>query len=623
MLLAALAVVPLAVAVPASAAPVPTCAPSAAVFGVEENGDLFTYPHNEPETGLASWGAKRVIGTGWNAGNTLAGPNGVFYSVRATGQLLRYRWNGVGWDSQNGSQSRAIPGEYWAELAQPGNRNRITIDSTGTIFALTPFGLRAWNYEKDLPEGRQGALIGDATGESYDHIVATGEGVFYTVAHWDGSLYRFHYDVTTNRWLQYAQKVGTGWGIFSRLFSAGGDTIYAVAPSNNPDLLWYHYDSASGKWANSGAAKAIGTGWRSLREVRADPAKCAAPERPAPPARVSLPMPSGQRPTLRLNTREEFAVARVDDNGHVLVGTQNPPGSDQISWTSSHSAARPLTGAVSIGSNASGALLVSALDIDGTVRQVVIPAAPKPATAVNQGGPFTAVVSPARSRFSGEAAGGTSFAVDGEGVLWTARQHPDGRNEPWLSTGVQVGTDFTISDTPASENSSIVAYRTPTGEVEVRRFVPGVGLTAARKAPGFLVVGAPQIAATSGSTYRVHLTARGVDGTIRTQVETPTGFAGWTDISGGRTFTGEPVTVATRAGLLEVFARTAGDVVVRTGEVSTPTGYTWRPWQTGVGTSVVDPRVALSESGTMRVLLVSATGKYTLPALPALPPLPR
>ena len=41
-----------------------TCNSAVNVFGVTTAGDVFVYPHNEPETGTTNWGSRRTIGSG-------------------------------------------------------------------------------------------------------------------------------------------------------------------------------------------------------------------------------------------------------------------------------------------------------------------------------------------------------------------------------------------------------------------------------------------------------------------------------------------------------------------------------------------------------------------------------
>lgn len=118
-------------------------------------------------------------------------------------------------------------------------------------------------------------------------IVAAGDGVFYVrETDWDnGALYRFHYQADSQRWVQYAKPVdGGGWNMHRRVFSPGGDVLYAVENNTEGTLWWYRWLDSSGTWATP---RPIGGGWPADWQIGAMTDGCSAsglpvPRRPAP-----------------------------------------------------------------------------------------------------------------------------------------------------------------------------------------------------------------------------------------------------------------------------------------------------------------------------------------------------
>jgi hypothetical protein len=112
----------------------------------------------------------------------------------------------------------------------------------------------------------------------YNSITAAGDGVLYarTPA---GALFRYEYSFADNRWLQIAEPIGTGWQMFSEIFSPGADILYARGSSisTGPVLRWYKRDDTTDTWAPlaaDGAGKVVGYGWTTELHVSADPSAC-------------------------------------------------------------------------------------------------------------------------------------------------------------------------------------------------------------------------------------------------------------------------------------------------------------------------------------------------------------
>lgn len=256
-----------------------TCNPAVTVFGVTQSGSLFVYPHQEPENGDWSWGAKRSgVGSGWNIGRTLAGPGGVVYSmVAGNGELRRHLWNGNGWDTFDGGAPYRVVGNGWSRYTQAEHRNKVTVDEKGRLYEIDTEGhlkVFVWDDAGDdwTLETRGGKTI--TTGwNRYDLLVAAGDGVLYARKP-NGELFRSRYHAGSDQLVQDDSRVGNGWHRFNRIFSPGGDILYGTRADNGGELLWYRYLEDTKKWANSSRGKLVGTGWYDELDVVATTDDC-------------------------------------------------------------------------------------------------------------------------------------------------------------------------------------------------------------------------------------------------------------------------------------------------------------------------------------------------------------
>ncbi|GAA1029880.1 MULTISPECIES: tachylectin-related carbohydrate-binding protein [Amycolatopsis] len=101
----------------------------------------------------------------------------------------------------------------------------------------------------------------------------------------DGNLYRFQYDFASARWVQRDKLVGTGWQLFSEIFSPGADILYGRGSYGHspfdgqvgPVLRWYRYSANTDSWAPSaadGGGVPVGSGWNTEIHVAAAPDSC-------------------------------------------------------------------------------------------------------------------------------------------------------------------------------------------------------------------------------------------------------------------------------------------------------------------------------------------------------------
>ncbi|GAA2970462.1 hypothetical protein GCM10010483_13140 [Actinokineospora diospyrosa] len=565
------------------------CTAAVNVFGVEPDGRMFVYPHNEPETGVASWGAKHYIGSGWNGGTTYAAPGGYIHHI-TTGnrQHRRYQWTGSGWASFGGGQ--------YQDLGVVDPSTRPLVDEQGRFYKQDDrrFFVSSWDD--------QGRLTADEVPLSpavRPNVITSGSSAFFARA--DGDLYRYRFDFENNRWLTIGERIGAGFGVFKRLISAGGGVLYGVANDPAGTLVWYRYDDQKREWANNGIGKVVGSGWGALAEVTAS--GCAAPDQQSNP----LPGPRGERPRLVYNpATRTFEAAWVNNSGELLYGKENPQDPTAITWTAL-TGYQNHTGAVSaLRDGGTGRLLLSAPSQDGRGRMYVQQPDGSFGSGTGIGGRFT--VGPVlTSAFANDVA---VYGIDDRGMVYNAKRGSD-TSSPWFPAAQRLGQDTTIG--LASGPTAVT--RTATGELEVRR-PPFTTYDPPVPVRGLRVVGTPHI--TQGENGPSRLIARDENGKLWTSEEKPyltgPGFGPWTDISGGLTFTG---TVDTAFSFgprkTEIVARTTDGTVVRRQITDWAVPPAWIP----IGTSAVDPVIAVANLQVGKaVLLVDGSGQAKLVRIP-------
>ncbi|MGW6448656.1 tachylectin-related carbohydrate-binding protein [Lentzea sp. NPDC055074] len=451
----------------ASAASTFTCKTGVTFYGVQQNGDLFTYSHQEPENGTFVWGAKEDgVGNGWNTGRTLAGPDGVIYHLRGdnNGELRRFKLReGTRiWENWNGAQYRSV-GNGWERYSTPEYRNRVTVDEKGRLYAIDDKGrLRVYIWQGDdatgmwTPETGGGQVL-DQDWNKYDLIVAAGDGVLYARTP-GGELFRFRHDFTANRWVQYGLPAGTGWNMFNKV-AASGDVLYGTANINGGQLLWYRYREDTNTWdagdPDTNRGKIVGTGWYNDLDVTIDPNGCRltgfpVPSRPVVPEglndpNVMLRTPDNHLSIFYVNAQKALTVA---GQRHLGNGTtwEYQAFSDYHRYAGQPAAALHKDGRVETLANSSE---------DAVYRG-------KTQTAVNDtygaglnnhggfmpGAPVMVRDGVDRLRV---------FAVDASGVLWQRRQVDDnGQFTAWKQISTGWTRDFAVIPSPGTEILSFV-----------------------------------------------------------------------------------------------------------------------------------------------------------------------
>ena len=160
------------------------------------------------------------------------GGNGIIYGVQADGGLMWYR--NTGW--QNGTSAWANGG-VGQEIGTGWQRFRTVLASEdGQLFAFMADGtLRWYKWVVTNPATGAGSWAGGGTGPV----------------------------------------IGTGFNAYPRLFGGWDGVIYGV--DDNGTMWWFQYTAGNGSgggaaWANNGVPVNIGSGWKEIKRLWADPA---------------------------------------------------------------------------------------------------------------------------------------------------------------------------------------------------------------------------------------------------------------------------------------------------------------------------------------------------------------
>lgn len=576
------------------------CKASANFFGSFTDNSFRIRPHTEPETGVTSWDPSRNIGQGWSD-RFMGGPNGYKYFIRADGTLNRHRWNGSGWDNNGISEQIATGWTAWKDQ----NRYRVTVDASNHFYGVLTTGELQRSVYDELSKTWTQEIIDTGWGK-YDQVFAAGDGVLYArdpnVE--SGSLYRFHYDWKSRRWLDYATNAGQGWNGYKQIVSPGADVIYGMFSSG--DIWWYRFDPVTKTFANSseGNYKEYILWWQNVSEIAADIDACVrvTPATVTPP---SVPAPSNERAQMIYNaTSQRLEIAYVSDDGILRRGYQSSPGAEVIEWQGL-SGYQSFSGRVGLGQRQDGKLVAMARGTDSDARAFTqnVAGGNLWSTPANVKGAFASspvVVRGANNLLS-------AFTVDSAGKLWYAEQFDAaGAFKPWRqatdSVAYTMSADFSVIPNGSSFE---IAYRSATNSlVAVKKFTNGA-LSSTRVAAGLTSVGTPGVVVFSDSTVQV--VARGADDKLYTQRETTAGFPGWTDISGSLTFTGSASVILNAHGIVEVAVRGADGTVYRGGQTA-PGSAAWRTWETNLDTSVVDPTLTAAAGNEQRIFFRDGSG---------------
>ncbi len=199
------------------------------------------------------------------------GGNGIIYGIQTDGTLMWYRhssWQtgGSGW--ANGGAGRQIDTD-WQQF------RAVLTSADGQLFGFLPDGTVRWyKYNvTDLTTGA-GTWAGNGTGpvigsgfDRFPRVLGGWQGVIYGVDD-NGDMWWYHYvagDGTrgAGAWANggAGSMIGSGWKEIKRLWADPGGVIFGVRHAG--ELRWWHYLATNGSisWANGGNEIPIGEGW--------------------------------------------------------------------------------------------------------------------------------------------------------------------------------------------------------------------------------------------------------------------------------------------------------------------------------------------------------------------------
>ncbi|WP_367129348.1 tachylectin-related carbohydrate-binding protein [Saccharothrix sp. HUAS TT1] len=604
----------------AQAAATLVCNSAANIFGVTQAGSMFVYPHNEPETGVANWGLKRTIGTGgWNGDRTLAGPNGVIYRLDGTtGDILRYHWNGTGWDTWNGEQFRDVGGG-WRRYVQAAYRNHVTVDGRDRLYSVTAEGhLQFFAWTGDHATGSWApARVLDTGWNQYDLIVASDDGVLYA-RNPGGDLFRFRWNAASERFTQYRERVGSNWNTFTHVFSAGGDILYGTRTGTQA-LVWYRYHEDTATWSGG---KIIGSGWADELDVVADTNDCRLTGYPVP-TRPSVPQRLDAASTPVQGTDGLVTFFYVNSAGGLTAGKQRYAGDYEIIEYQVIADYHQFTGTPGVGVREDGRLEALANSHDDAAYRGRVQSTANGAwgaitgVTAHQGWMLSdpVVVSEANKTL-------TVYAVDDAGALWRRTQIAlNGAYLPWRKIG---GTGLT-TDFALVRNGTALDVVARTGDGALRTARHSGGTLGAWRTIGTDVTGKPAAVVHANGDLQVF--ARATDGTVRTQRESGGVFPGTWQTIGNVTTAGSPAAVLRAGGLMELAVRGTDGLIHQSSQVAPAGGF--GPWTVHYfEDAATDPTGLLltsgspiftwrSTDGSIRTVFIPTSTQQTSTAPPA------
>ncbi len=591
------------VLVPANASPVRCTAtvPIAARIG---GGDVRQYFHDDPITGSANWTPEKRIAVGWT-GRVLAGPDGLVYNIMGNGELRRFRWNGTAFDVVDGAEFQTID-TGWIGYEELFFRNRVTIDAEGDFYTLQHDEKLRWKRYNTTTKKWDVRVIDTGMGR-FDLIVAAGKGVIYArdPSVDGGRLYRFHYDAASQRLTQREQFVSSGWNKYGGVFSPGADILYSRTAGvgengNTGELNWMRFDQNGHTTAGR---KYLGWGWGNGPDwdVSAAPNTCELTNSTTP-VRPAVAATSNGRQSIVQVTDGSIAHSYVNAAGALVHGKQRSVSDIRsVSWTVAPGY-QSFTASPASVELSDGRLQVLAHGRDSEIRSDRTTTKDGPWAGLAAAGGFTAAAPVTVKDSAGRA---VSFAVDGDGVLWSRTQ--DGTDND-LTAWKRLGGQNLAALPPTVVRVGDVLRIVALGRDGVHRTAnyTGGALGTWTGLGGANWVGEASVVALASGALQVF--ARGADNLIHTQVEGAAGFTGsWTalpDIIAG----GTPSALLTPQGNVEVVVRDANGQVRSSGTVA-PGATAFRDWSlAGTDEAATDLAVLAMSNGTWVLVFRDSKG---------------
>jgi len=244
------------------------------IYGVRTDGSLVWYRHVGWMTATNEWatGSGRIIGTGFNQFvNVFGGLDGSIYCLRANGTLLRFRYICTNLDTGDGSWANGGNG---VQIGTGFAKYPRMAGFNGYFYGITASG-DVYSYRFNPVTGTwidaSGTLLSGFNTKTYQ-MIADDAGVVYTVRY--GAItWRKHNGSTWTTESGY--QIGTGFTelMYVGLIAAGQGALYGVKPSAST-MAWtgrlmayrlLNWDTVgadqSRTWANGGSGVQVGSGW--------------------------------------------------------------------------------------------------------------------------------------------------------------------------------------------------------------------------------------------------------------------------------------------------------------------------------------------------------------------------
>ncbi|MEU5691584.1 tachylectin-related carbohydrate-binding protein [Actinosynnema sp. NPDC020468] len=585
------------VALPSSAqaAGAAQCSPTARVFTVQRDGDLWLYEHGAPATGDFSWPAVRQIGWGW-AGRTLAGPNSEVYNITDAGEVRRFRWNGTWWEQFGGRDYEVLPvtKSDWTTAKAP--RNLITVDERGDFYKIVSGDLyRAARGDASLAWTKIGGGYG-----GYNYLVASGPGLLYGRTA-NGDLHRFRYQAESQK-LYPADGVGTEWDNLWKIVGVGGGVLYGA--QKNGDLYWNRDVAESAgdvDWADANG-RVVGYDWGNDLDTVGSPDTCA-----------RVPQWGPFEPTVVGEPRHASTVVEIGGK----LGVYHVGGGTLSEGSETTGGAFDFHTVTTRGPLVWGTVPV---DVRGT-KAIALP--------VTASGQYEYTdIDPGRGSQFGPTVPGwnrttlttvrvgdqlVAYAVDPDGSLWRRAGVPSVTtglgSGPWQQIGVPGVYDARPAALALGDGSVLLAIRdTLGGFLHTMRDRNGVIEPGWQS--GNIVQGTPAIVRETPTTVAV--LARGTQGSLfRVLVDNSNKILSSTDLAPGLEVDGDPSAAVGPDGLVDVGVRTKDGGVAVARQTSVGGGY-GPLTRVGAEAAYSDPTLFTRTDGRRLVLFRGSVGGHYL-----------
>ncbi|MDX3662797.1 tachylectin-related carbohydrate-binding protein [Streptomyces sp. ID05-26A] len=587
--------------VPSNAATI-TCAST--VPFMAKIGDVpRKYYYNDPANGTTNWGTDHDVAPSF-AGRLLSSKDNIFYNVRTNGDVFRMEWTGSEWKKLDGDSIHKKIASGWSNWDQAEYRNRITIDSRGDFFTVQDDGKLRW--KRHVSGEQWDVRVIDTGWLKFDLITAAGDGVIYARdknAN-GGTLYRFQYDVPSQRWVQQNSVVSGGWNRYSRVFSPGADILYSTTAEKGEhvdqfgEITWTRLDEngqvLSGRRYN-------GWGWNKDWDVTAQSNACVltrsiTPQRPAVVENDKTPLllQNADGALEHFYTASKVLYHGRQHNINDLNSVQFRPFTSPSGFVNKPAAAFFADGRLQlVGQNFDSEFRGARNNIPNGLMS----------DPYGMGGFMASNV----ALLKGPGDKLYSFAVDAQGRLWWRDQ--DGATEGDLDGWNEIaGGGGNSTRTPAvavQGNGFRIVTTDTTGSLRTATLIDGK--LSAWISFGGKIEGTPALVIPPDGAMRVF--ARRADNRIHLWGE---GFSDWQTLPGAVTMAGSPAALWTPAGNLAVVVRSAAGPMYETSPI-TPGGEEYREWKiTGQEFSGTDASVLALKDGTWAFTFRSKGGTLYL-----------